>query len=82
MRGPPTWPTTTPPSLLLSMLYAWHTTLCLYARMHGWERRQCRLHSHFVWMVCQAYAERIADLGVVKKEAITLRGELQAILLH
>ena len=33
-------------------------------------------------LLCQAYAERIADLGVVKKEAITLRGELQAILLQ
>ena len=27
----------------------WHATWCLCARMHGWERRRCRLHSHFVW---------------------------------
>ena len=33
------------PSLLL-LFYAWHATWCMYARMHGWKRRQCRLQSH------------------------------------
>ena len=37
---------------LLLFFYTWHARRCLYARVHGWERRQCRLQSHSVSRCC------------------------------
>ena len=34
--------------LLLLLFYTWHATWCLYARMPGRERRQCRPRCHLL----------------------------------
>ena len=76
--------------LLLLLTYTWHATWCLCARMHGRERRQCRLRCHLpapVSLVAHAVVVAlvvvltICSLLLWQSEIATVQGEASRMAL-